>query len=301
MDINNEIETLDQEIEALPEAGGQRDTGNSQQAITDMLFLADNIDKMIEAQNKIRSAVLKLAQPGDWVLFGNGEASKAEIGFAGAMRIGSTLGVSFTNWDSKKETGHDTIGSWYRWECECDVSYKGRLCRVYGRASSRDKFFGKEKGEYKELHEIDEGNIKIIARRSAMKEGVKVLFGLHHMDPEFIKKYGIKLSSAGGHTFKSQDKKADETNALQDEVLSAEIAKEGEKNGKKWKLHKIIIGNGTELFSWKDEDYQVALKAKALKMLVRISFTVTDKGGKQITAISLTDQKVPENKAEEKF
>src|SRR3990167_6388696 len=167
-----DIEAVEPEIESENEETGLVRT--TKEGIDSMLALADNIDRLIEAQNKIRTAVMKLAQPGDWVLFGKeGEGGKAEIGFAGCMRIASTLGVNFTNWTHSKELNRDEIGEYYRHEYECDVSYRGRLVRVFGRASSRDKFLGKVKGEYRPLSEIDEGNIKMIARRAAMKEGTR--------------------------------------------------------------------------------------------------------------------------------
>src|SRR3990167_6591528 len=141
MNDNGAVDVLEPELEAGPEASGLVVT--SKTAVEDTLYIADNIEKLIDAQNRIRAAVMKLAQPGDWVLFGEKEKGKAEIGFAGAMRIGSVLGVNFTNWEAKKEIGRDEIGEWYRWEFEADVSSRGRNVRVYGRASSRDKFLGK--------------------------------------------------------------------------------------------------------------------------------------------------------------
>lgn len=191
-----EIEVIEQDIETAPDAGGL--VTQSVSDIETMIALSENIDRAIAAQNKIRAALMKLAQPGDWVKFGD----KAEIGFAGAMRIGSTIGVNFTNWTEKKEKDRDELGEWYRWEYECDVTYSNRTIRVYGRAGSRDKFFGKAYGNLKPLHEVDEGNIKMAARRAAMKEGVKVLFGLHHMDPSYLSKFGINLEEATGYDHK---------------------------------------------------------------------------------------------------
>lgn len=196
-----DLEVVEDEIEAGPEAGGLVSAGVNA-GVADQLYLAENINKMIDAQNRIRIAILGLAQPGDWVIFGGKDTQKAEIGFAGSARIASTLGISFTNWTGIKQTGTDEKGEWYRWEFECDASMGKRMVRVYGRAGSRDKFFGKKDGEFKPLHDVDEGNVKMAARRAAMKEGTKVICGLHHMDPEFLISKGVKLTSAGGYEFK---------------------------------------------------------------------------------------------------
>lgn len=268
-----DIEVLEPEIETAPEASGL--VAESQGSIDSMLLLADNIDRLIEAQNKIRAAVMKLAQPGDWVKFGDGDTQKAEIGFAGAMRIGSTLGVNFTNWEARKESGRDESGEWYRWEYECDASYRGRIIRVYGRAGSRDKFFGKVRGEFKPLHEVDEGNIKIAGRRAAMKEGVKVLFGLHHMDPNFVSKYGISLASAGGHSFKSVEQKASESNVTSVQIESV-MKREGTTNGRKWEMFIIKDAEGVE---YKTFSKEIAEISKALiGKSASIQFSKNDKG-----------------------
>lgn len=280
--IDAEIEEA--EIEALPESGGLVTTGKN--SINEMLTLADNIDRMIEAQNKIRSAFLKLAQPSDWVLFGDGNGGKAEIGFAGAMRIGSTLGVNFTNWEGKKESGRDDIGEWYRWEYECDVSYSGRIVRVYGRAGSRDKFFGKMKGEYRPLHEIDEGNIKIVALRSAMKEGVKVLFGLHHMDPEFLKKYGIRLDSAGGHSFKNQDQKAEEAQSV-----TVQISEITMKKGDKWTRYSVKDVEGGIYTTFNETLATEAKRAKESQEPAALTYVKDQYGLKLLSINGVTSSK----------
>lgn len=201
--IEQDVET---ELETDPSHGGVIST-QTKTELEAVLYTAANIDKLVTAQKQIRMALLKLAQPGDWVLFKSEKEEgpgKAELGFAGAMRIGSTLGVDFTNWAASKQIETDKEGvSWYRWEFECDASYRGRVIRVYGRAGSRDKFFGKAYGQWKPIDEIDEGNIKMAGRRAAMKEGVKIHFGLHHMDPIELAKFGIKLENAAGHTFSS--------------------------------------------------------------------------------------------------
>lgn len=285
----NELEMEEPEIETGPEVGGLVAPA-SKQSVEDMYFLADNIEKMIAAQNKIRMAVLKLAQPGDWVLFGKdekkNEAGKAEIGFAGALRIGSTLGVSFTNWEAKRETGRDEIGEWFRWEFECDAIFRGRSIRVYGRAGSRDKFFGKAYGEYKLLQDVDEGNIKVSARRGAMKEGIKCLFGLHHMDPDFLRTNGIKLDSAGGHSFKGQEQSAEDAKAVTVQIESAVLEKSGTtKAGKPWTIYKIVDAEGGVYFTFSATMFNDAVAAVKNKNTVTITYSVDDRGKNKLESL----------------
>jgi len=287
-------------LDTLPETGGGivSSLSSPNNAIDAQLFLADNIEKLIAAQNKIRIAILKLAQPHDWCVFGSGESAKAELGFAGAMRIASVVGISFVNWVGKKESGRDELGEWYRYEFECDAIFRGKTVRVYGRAGSRDKFFGKKGGEYKQLHDIDEGNIKIAARRSAMKEGVKVLLGLHHIDPAFLKNQGVILSFAGGYEFKpasSSSSSADNDNGKGDaevtESISTKIAdvvigkKGDEKKGEKWTKYKITDEKGISYNTFSESFAKVAKELKENGNTAIIIFKKT-KFGNDIKSLS---------------
>lgn len=275
----SEAEVVDdtEEIDTLPVATGVVGGGL---AIEDQIVLAENIGKMVEAQNKIRMALLGLAQKGDWVVFGNGENEKAELGFAGSMRIGATLGVSYTNWAAEKEVGTDEKGSWYRWNYECDAIFRGRTVRTYGRASSRDKFFGKVRGEYKALHDIDEGNIRMAARRGAMKEGIKVLFGLHHFEPDTLKKHGVRLEGAMGHEFKSAEKAAEETQSVTVKVADVRM-----KKGDNWTKYTIIDVEGASYSTFSETAAKTAKDAKEGGKDVTISFT-RGKYGNEIKSIA---------------
>lgn len=197
--MTNDLEAIDKEIETPPDSGGI--IGTSQQSAEQIFWLADNAQKLVDSHNKIRDAICKIAQPDDWMLFGDEDKKKATIGFAGAFRIANFLGVNFINWTEKKETGRDDRGEWYRWEYECDSMFRGRTVRVYGRFGTRDKFFGRAHGSDKAICDINEGDVKMAARRSCMKEGVKVLFGLHNLDPKYLEEKGIRLSAVGGHSF----------------------------------------------------------------------------------------------------
>jgi hypothetical protein len=168
-----------------------------------ILDVAKRIDELVSAHNKIRTAILKLALPGDWVVFdsGDGKDQKCGLGAAGALRIAATVGIGFQNWEARKESGTDEHGEWYRWDFECDSVFRGTVIRVYGRAGTRDKFFGKSHGQYKQLSDISEGDIKMAARRSAMKEGVKVQLGLHNIPASTLKSLGVPVHELRGHTF----------------------------------------------------------------------------------------------------
>lgn len=200
-----ELVTVDDEtlVDVIPSENGGSAIVPEKQYDEHIIAVSKRIDALVEAHNKIRKAVLKLALPGDWVIFdaGDGKEKKAGLGAAGALRVASTVGISFRNWEAKKEAGSDDHGEWYRWDYECDCEFRGNVVRVYGRAGSRDKFFGKAHGAYKTLSDINEGDIKMAARRSAMKEGVKVQLGLHNIPASVLKELGVPVEELRGHTF----------------------------------------------------------------------------------------------------
>ncbi|HDQ88664.1 MAG TPA: hypothetical protein ENN92_00755 [candidate division WWE3 bacterium] len=208
-------ESQDMEIlETQPEINGEENKAMEEVGISDKYlahldFVANNIDRFVTAKQKIWQAILKLAKPGDWVVFESedknsptGKRSTVCLSGAGADRIASSIGISFANWKDRKELGKDEKGEWYRFWFEVDASFGGRTVRAMGRAGSRDKFFGIAHGQVKELSDIDESNIRMAAFHNAMKEGVKILLGVRNIPVEEFEKAGIQLAYARRYEFK---------------------------------------------------------------------------------------------------
>jgi hypothetical protein len=283
-----EIEIVEKEIEDGGESGQLVPITSSDQLVV-LEEMAKNADRMIAAKQKIWAACLKITKAGDWTVFTDSASGrkKAELGSAGAFRYAAFLGISFSNWTAEKVSEADEIGSWYRWDFECDAVFAGRTIRVYGRAGSRDKFFGKAHGAFKELHDVNEGDIKMAARRNAMKEGVKSLMGLHHMDPIELEAAGIKMEAAGGYAFKDKETKALEGDSVTLTFESAKMLKEGNTNGKPWKLYVVKGVEGEEFITFSDTVFTEASNFVKAKALVTVSFKKTAKGSLEIVAMSL--------------
>jgi len=281
-----EIENLETSIETLPEAGGLLNTNKAN--AEDIFWLADNIEKIISSQNKIRIAILKLAQPGDWIVFESKEAGtkKAELGFAGANRIGATLGISYKNWNHEKKVQRDDAGEWYLHEFTCDAVFRNTEIRVYGRAGSRDKFFGKAHGVVKQIHEIKEDDIKVAAMRAAKKEGVRDLLGLHHLDPDFLTKNGVVLSGAGGHSFKGKEATAAGTESVTVSIEKV-LVKTGvnKATGKAWTKYTIVDAEAAGYATFSKTIAEAAKKAQESKAPAKIDFT-RDQWGLNISSFN---------------
>lgn len=177
-------EATEIDAEVVPEPGALA----LNQEFEGIIRLADRLDNIGKAKDKIRRFVLGRAYPGDWIRFGD----KCELGGPGAERVASDLGVSFRNWRDWKDSGGDENGKWYTWWYETDAECQGRvLQKVQGRASSRDKFFGYENGAWKLLADCREADIRTAARRCAMKEGTKLMFGLRAIPWDHAEALGL--------------------------------------------------------------------------------------------------------------
>lgn len=208
-----EEEIIDTEPGAGEPGAGEKEraieeTGVSDKYLSHLDYVAGNIDRFVAAKQKIWTAILKLAKDGDWVVFESedknsptGKRASVCLSGAGADRIASSIGISFSNWKEKKETGEDKKGAFYRYWFEADCSWGGRTVKVMGRAGSRDKFFGMAYGQLKEISDIDESNIKMAAFHNCLKEGVKIILGLRNIPISDFEKAGIKLNYARRFAF----------------------------------------------------------------------------------------------------
>ena len=158
-----------------------------------LIQFSQQTEKMGRALDNIRSFVLGRAFPGDWVRFGE----KLELSGPAAERVVSALAmmgvpVSFTNWKYWKDTGTDKNGEWFTWWYQADVDISGlHVEGVQGRAGSRDKFFGYEKGAFKDLGDVKEADIRMSARRGVIKEGIKMAMGLRSIPAEHAAALGL--------------------------------------------------------------------------------------------------------------
>ena len=203
------VEVVEEETELAPTHTGLivEDMPQSKKSAEDILWLAENIEALVTAKKKIVTAMLKMAVPGDWVSFSSDSDpdGSASLGYDGAMRIAEPCGISFIDRKVKKIIGRDKEGEWYRYESEVTCIRGGRQVRTWGRAGSRDVFFGKADGKWKDLSDINEGNVKMAAIHSSMKEGVRILLGITSFPVKDLIQMGVNVDFTKGYKFKSKD------------------------------------------------------------------------------------------------
>lgn len=206
MGNDQQPEVVDKSLDVVPTQAGLE---LNQSKFDAMIRFAEQADKIGRTLDTIRKFVLNRALPGDWVQHGD----NINLSGPGAERVLSALGLmnieaSFTKWTYWKDTGTDKLGDWFVWWYEADVQIGGlRYEKVQGRAGSRDQFFGFAHGAWKDLSDVKETDIRMAARRSVIKDGIKLALGLRSipagsaaslgLDVTKIKKVEYKNAGAG--------------------------------------------------------------------------------------------------------
>lgn len=156
-------------------------------------------------ERAIQTILMAATFPEDWEIFGDGDKAKACLSSAGAMRVGKHFPIKFFETKWQKERWTDRFGEAYRYIYEGKAMLGERIVYAQGSYSSRDKFLGKAKGEFKDLAEINEANIQNAANHIYMGNAVKELLGLRAMPvSQYRKLMGLTGQDAGktpGHAY----------------------------------------------------------------------------------------------------
>jgi hypothetical protein len=247
-----------------------------------IIRMAERVETLGLALDKIRKFVLGRSLPGDWVKFGEKDKNgNLELTWPGAMRIANALGISFTNWrEPWKETGVDSNGPHYSWWYMCDVTLGGRkIENVEGRAGTRNKFFGYANRAWKEMADGKEDDIKAAARHNCMKEGVRLIMGLSRIPEESATMLGLDPKNIRAVTFESAQR-ATEPLGMGKKFTGAITGVTGREYKPKKFIYTIACGD------WKGNTFsetykEIAIKAKGTDKKFDFSYD-TSKFGNDI-------------------
>jgi len=180
-----------------------------------------------EAFKKLRIIMLGYTRESD---FKNIDGA-AYLEESGAQAIAGPMGVSIVNMSKEKEWRKDKKGHYYIW-CYKGTAYSTKICRVLeveGICTSRDKFFGKVSGVYKELEEVDERSIMEKSRTNLYRNGIIRVLGLRNIQWGELSEAGLTINAIQKveHTVHGRKTGVSEK-AIQDQE---EKEKKGEKAG----------------------------------------------------------------------
>ena len=155
-----------------------------------LLAIADQAEKRIEAVKKIKSLVFKVTNQHDWI----DQQGKPYLWASGAEKIARLFGIS---WRISEPEYESLEGGHYSYTYKGYFTLGGATIESVGARSSKDGFFkkyGKESnGERKELppSEIDKTDVKKAAYTNLIGNGITRLLGIRNLTWEELEAAGI--------------------------------------------------------------------------------------------------------------
>ena len=176
-----------------------------------ILMLAEQAEKRIDAVKKIMSAALKITNENDWCLIGG----KPYLQEAGASKVARLFGVSW-------KIGNPEIitdGQGYKTYIFKGIfTLNNESIEAEGSRSMKDDFFMKVKDyekstkdktvyKTKSLDEIDERDVRMSAYTNCINNGIKRLVpGIRNLKLEDLEKADFDTQSIPGFTFNNGSK-----------------------------------------------------------------------------------------------
>lgn len=164
-------------------------------ADTNIVAIAEESEKRLEALNKIKRVALRLTNPHDWV----DENGRPYLQASGAEKVARLFGIS---WRISEPAIENLEGGHFSVTYTGDFALGGAIIQAIGTRSSKDGFFKKYKyvgdGEKKErielpASEIDRGDVKKSAYTNLLANGITRLLGIRNLTYEDLQEYaGIK-------------------------------------------------------------------------------------------------------------
>lgn len=258
-----------------PETEVVSDLTLNEDKVQALINLANRSEELGKALDQLRAFALKRTLPGDFIAFKEQGSDEEVLSLTGAAcdRIAAPLGFSFKNWTSWKDTFTDNIGPGYNWWYSCTAMFGGRELYVEGRTGTRDKFFGRQGGSWKQLEDIPESDIRTAARRSCMKEGVTVMLGLRRIPKKAAEAMGIDLGKVRSVSFTSSSGGKDSGKKLEIEVKIVKVGQKTVANDKKVYVIKIEHKDHKTVETWSQTLAEAAKKQEGKRARIKIETT----------------------------
>lgn len=204
-----------------------------------------------KAMDTIRNMIIKQSYANDWISHSREGVAEsdmtANIGAAAAERIASLVGIQERNWTKgEKIWTEDRTG--YTWIFEADFGYRGRWVHAIGQAGTKDKFFGYANGQWKDVSDVREDDIKKAAFRACRKEGVRTLLGLRNIPVTKLGELGFDKGRIKFAAFQSKVSASEKAQAavsggsLEREIMvkSAKCEAKKNKEGKDYFIWQVL-------------------------------------------------------------
>lgn len=148
----------------------------------DLATFLERASKVADRIMAARAAIIqKMTYPQDWVVFGAGDAAKACLSAAGAIRLavnGNFPIVFEDDVEYTKEEFVDEIGKGYRYTYSGHAKMGQMRVHAVGAYSTRDLLLGKTKEGFRDIKDINEAYIQKAAHTYFKSNAIKDLLGL---------------------------------------------------------------------------------------------------------------------------
>lgn len=154
---------------------------------TNIIAIAEQSEKRLEALNKIKKVALKLTNAHDWV----DESGRPYLQASGAEKVARLFGIS---WRISEPIKEELEGGHFSYTYKGEFALGGASIEAIGTRSSKDGFFKKYKyagDERLELpaSEIDRGDVKKSAYTNLLGNGITRLLGIRNLTYDDLKEY----------------------------------------------------------------------------------------------------------------
>ena len=182
----------DNAVAKIPEEAEVSPFGSGFPAIADtnIVAIADEAEKRLDALQKIKEIALKLTNPHDWVH----ENGKPYLQSSGGEKVARLFGISWRIFEPRE----DDLGQGHYM-----ITYQGEfalgraIIAAIGTRSSKDSFFtDRYEGQGEQRHkiklppsEVDKGNVKKAAYTNLIANGITRLLGIRNLTWEELEKY----------------------------------------------------------------------------------------------------------------
>ena len=224
--MTDKIETVEAEEPEVQDLDTIETQEMSSDGMDAVIAVAGKMDQYAKAMDTILNHIIKRSYVGDWVCHSREtdklEDRKANIGSAAAERIASFLGIQERNWTGGQKVMSED-GKFFTWQFEADFGFGKRWIHAIGRASSKDKFFGYANGEWKDLDEVKEDDIRMAAFRATRKEGVRGLLGLRSIPLAKLQELGFRTENVRMAAFTAKMSAEEKGKVSSDGLIYKEI------------------------------------------------------------------------------
>lgn len=160
--------------------------------ITSMERCADLIPRWRAALNKV---ILQALPKDDWVTFDGKHASIGNVAVQSAIPMMAGFKIESLEGPAKKESDDD-VGKKYMYEYRGVFSFAGKRIVVIGSCDSRQKFFARSHGSWRQLSDINEVHIIRAAYNACIGGAIKMFLGITRISCEQIAGLGLNITPA---------------------------------------------------------------------------------------------------------